>query len=305
MNVVDRLAKLLNLSTERISVWFQNRRARFKRSKKDPKKEPSNLNHNPILDDNGVFDNDDTDGLKGLNRVKSSNRISSERYDDEKSETTTNSFNENESDNEESRGETEQSYEAIKPNPTPIKPIFNPISLPTSTSNSNLQRAFYQPTVKQETYVAQNSISYSNQYQNLSLPVSSRPDCAKSDQNSSSSSSASCSSREPSPKPESEASSSPEPKHEQLYQPLHSNMQHIQFQQNNFQPTNILNMGHYQTGLNNNLYMPHMQAYTQNFPNIFQPFMDYNKPDLANPAYFQGLNQHPSVSNLHSYYNNQ
>ena len=32
--MVDDLCQLLNLSTERISIWFQNRRARFKKARK-------------------------------------------------------------------------------------------------------------------------------------------------------------------------------------------------------------------------------------------------------------------------------
>jgi hypothetical protein len=36
VNAVDRLAEFLNLSTERISIWFQNRRARYKRARKEP-----------------------------------------------------------------------------------------------------------------------------------------------------------------------------------------------------------------------------------------------------------------------------
>lgn len=34
MHVVDRLSDKLGLSIERISVWFQNRRAKFKKTKK-------------------------------------------------------------------------------------------------------------------------------------------------------------------------------------------------------------------------------------------------------------------------------
>ena len=41
VTVVDRLSNLLNLATERISIWFQNRRARYKKTKKQ---DPSNLN---------------------------------------------------------------------------------------------------------------------------------------------------------------------------------------------------------------------------------------------------------------------
>lgn len=34
IKVVDDLSSMLNLSTERISIWFQNRRARFKKARK-------------------------------------------------------------------------------------------------------------------------------------------------------------------------------------------------------------------------------------------------------------------------------
>jgi hypothetical protein len=34
VQVVDKLSETMNLSIERISIWFQNRRARFKRSRK-------------------------------------------------------------------------------------------------------------------------------------------------------------------------------------------------------------------------------------------------------------------------------
>lgn len=34
IRMVDDLSQMLNLSTERISIWFQNRRARFKKARK-------------------------------------------------------------------------------------------------------------------------------------------------------------------------------------------------------------------------------------------------------------------------------
>jgi hypothetical protein len=37
VNVIDKLANILDLSTERISIWFQNRRARFKKLKLNDK----------------------------------------------------------------------------------------------------------------------------------------------------------------------------------------------------------------------------------------------------------------------------
>ena len=39
IRTVDDLSDMLNLSTERISIWFQNRRARFKKAKKAVAKE--------------------------------------------------------------------------------------------------------------------------------------------------------------------------------------------------------------------------------------------------------------------------
>lgn len=44
VNIVDRLSELLNIKTDKICIWFQNRRARFKKQKKLPgevKDEPS------------------------------------------------------------------------------------------------------------------------------------------------------------------------------------------------------------------------------------------------------------------------
>lgn len=54
VNVVDKLSDKLNLSIERISVWFQNRRAKFKKSKKSGKQnnfESSHANSMSSLED--------------------------------------------------------------------------------------------------------------------------------------------------------------------------------------------------------------------------------------------------------------
>lgn len=49
INVVDKLSELLGLTVERISVWFQNRRARYK---KTAKLNPENKNQLPQIDPN-------------------------------------------------------------------------------------------------------------------------------------------------------------------------------------------------------------------------------------------------------------
>ncbi|CAF0913630.1 unnamed protein product [Brachionus calyciflorus] len=47
IRVVDDLSSMLNLSTERISIWFQNRRARFKKARKLETKENLMESSNP------------------------------------------------------------------------------------------------------------------------------------------------------------------------------------------------------------------------------------------------------------------
>ena len=49
IKIVDDLSTMLNLSTERISIWFQNRRARFKKARK------LNAQENGFLTDKSTY----------------------------------------------------------------------------------------------------------------------------------------------------------------------------------------------------------------------------------------------------------
>ena len=50
VNIVDRLADLFKISTEKISIWFQNRRARYKKAKKEPNKYEDDYRESPVKD---------------------------------------------------------------------------------------------------------------------------------------------------------------------------------------------------------------------------------------------------------------
>ena len=50
IRMVDDLSSMLNLSTERISIWFQNRRARFKKTRKlEVCQENSTSTYTPVV----------------------------------------------------------------------------------------------------------------------------------------------------------------------------------------------------------------------------------------------------------------
>ncbi|CAF0911048.1 unnamed protein product [Brachionus calyciflorus] len=279
VNLIDRLSRLTNLTTERISVWFQNRRARFKRSKKGAKEEIFAPNHNPILDEFGDLSND-SDNLKKQTK-------NFDKLDEEKSEKNSNSFNENLTDDENSKIETVKNSESHKT--VQSKPIFNPMKLPHSSSNQNLSQNFYQQM--SNSYYAQNN----NQHL-LKLPVNTVQD----DEHNSSNNSAQ-SSRNSSPKPSSDSSdSSPDHKSDQEsnFHTFHSDNQ--VYGQPAALPPHLFHLAPYQTGFNNNFYMPPIQPYAQNLPNIFQPYIEYNKNDASNGAYFPGFNPHT----MPAYYGN-
>lgn len=276
VNLIDRLSRTCNLTTERISVWFQNRRARFKRSKKGCKEETAVPNHNPLLEELGLL-NSDNDNFTPNKRAK--------QLDEEKSERNDNSYNEIENDEK-----TEVKQIESQKNSTQNKPIFNPITLPHSNSNQNFGQIYYPQIANYESYYQQNDNT-----QNLSLPVKTPIENDQTDEKNSVTPSSS-SSRSSSPKPDSDSSSeSPDTKQlDNFYQSFPANQM---YNPHGNLPPHLLNIPPYQNGFGN-FYMPPIHA--QHFPSIFQPYFDYNKTDMANIGYFNGFNP----QSLPTYYGN-
>ncbi|CAF1110629.1 unnamed protein product [Brachionus calyciflorus] len=70
VHVVDRLSDKLGLSIERISVWFQNRRAKFKKTKKPSSSETSSLSYDRNLVES-IFDKNNLETSNNTNQVSS------------------------------------------------------------------------------------------------------------------------------------------------------------------------------------------------------------------------------------------
>ena len=279
VNLIDRLSRTCNLTTERISVWFQNRRARFKRSKKGSKEEQFTPSHNPLLEELGIL-NSDNDEFTPNKRAKKLEEVKSERNDK--------SYDENESDDEKNEVKPNESHKNIQ-----NKPIFNPINLPHSSSSQNLTQIYYPQINKYESYYAQNENTEA-----LTLPVKNPIENDQNDDQNSVAPSSS-SSRNSSPKPDSDSSSG-SPNLKQSDNIYHTFPVNQMCNPHGNLPPHLLNMPQYQNGFGNNFYMTPIQPYAQNLPNIFQPYFDYNKTEFTNFGYFNGFNPHA----LQGYYGN-
>lgn len=250
--MIDRLSRMCNLTTERISVWFQNRRARFKRTKKGQKEETAVPNHNPILEELGIYNSSELEKTNYNKIEEQTNENASSPLDESRNESETNN--------------SEENTNHVR------KPIFNPMTLPNSINNQNSSQNFLMPSVKNETYFYQES--------NNQLEKSLMNEPADEQNNTSS-----VSSPNSSPKPQSN-SSTPSPNPGQLYQYNYAQLPGVLNHYNTFPP--VMN---YQSNFGN-IYMPPFQTYAQNLPSILHPYMDIQsyKPDISNLGNFHGFN---------------
>lgn len=248
--MIDRISRMCNLTTERISVWFQNRRARFKRTKKGQKEEPIIPDHNPILEELGLYNTNELEKNSNLNK-----------FDEPKIENAPSPLDDNTNESEVNHSEENICQ--------PQKPLFNPITLPTNKNSQNSSQNYYMPFNKTEPHYYQDD---SNQHERSQINE-------PTDEHNSS---YSPSSRNSSPKPQSNIST-PSPDPEQTSQNTYAQLPSVINHYNS-----LPSMMNYQSGLGS-FYMPPIQTYAQNLPGIFQPYMDY-KPDIANLSYFHGFN---------------
>jgi hypothetical protein len=190
VNIVDRLANMLQLNTERISVWFQNRRARFKKLKKQVKdeicdEENENSQHESILqflDMNSmtVASRQPSNNVPHMTRKTSISSI--KENDDDNEDEDEVAKNEIENNHQHSHNRTEQAVSVDYQHKQPVnltfeqpRPMITPV-LPPPFANDNRHVAqFYQGTKATEATAV--SDYYANFYQghyysSVKLPIS-------------------------------------------------------------------------------------------------------------------------------------
>lgn len=311
VNVVDRLAEILKLSTDKISVWFQNRRAKFKRSKK-----PVGGNKEPDF-----FPDPEANPLAFLEAAQKEIEMRKESESFNTSDTNESVCSKADhqieikkslprnSKTPELENETEkpeiQDYHDNRDNQayeSAIHPMYQSMAkapiLPFSNQN------FFQPQlIEANQYYQPGSVESNNSYSSHSsqnkLPVSQN----KNDQNRTSMSPVNTSSDARSGSPNSESSENPD-----TSESRNSPVQHAYDQNTNYsgaQTENYDNTGYLQSNMLMGTHYPCQimypeNTYRQNYiappilplppgnpsqPNIFQPYADCNTSSLNQNNY--------------------
>ena len=304
VSVVDRLSDMLHLTTERIAVWFQNRRARFKKLKKEPTDSIIQDNDmmlrevEKLLDANTTANNNSSCGnslnasvetetpakaKQTPNMQMPNNVLKSPTEPNDANNDTVSSPNNSNHDSQADNNDAISQQVTVK-----TKPIFNPMNYSPPPCVNSTNTVLYQPYQQDASFFHTNMPAQQNEYYayapvqgQLKLPV------IKSESNDSEKSSRSSTPDEQSDA--SDSSSSPQNSDEMSYANLNTSSYPFvdMNQQQQQQPS--LSMYHHM-GVPSSPYHPHYHPHQHHqYPNFFQHY--YNMPDFhhQNSAYFPGL----------------
>ena len=302
VSVVDRMCNMLNLTPERIAVWFQNRRARFKKSKKDPSSASS---FDTIQDNDSMLR--EVEKLLDGNSSSESLNVSAEKVSKSKITNKTKKAsieqipvkNEAETINLIKNDAAKLDDCDLKKSIAKPKPIFNPMSYSPNPSPNYQTYSQNEPLINQPEYYAygpQFLVQQHNQdsdYQ-LKLPISTETNVNQDNINRDQSDSSSSKSSRSSTPDSNDSSSSPEQiQNQDLNENANSNNYTANYQPHMFAEMN----GHNQNAYQNMSYHNHHPAHYN--PSLFQPY--YNLPDFQNNSYFSGI--YSQFQNVASSYN--
>ncbi len=268
------MATLLKLTPEKISIWFQNRRAKFKKSKKNPItdqtiEEEKELNMSQLSENNEV-------ALESIGKRTSESYPFKER-----------DLNEMKN-NKQQFSKIQETKQQTCENTHVSKAIFNPVNLP-DVNQAMFTRPFQLHYQSNSINQVNQNVSYQNE-ENMKLPLTpeenlystSTPapkdsvelnNSTNDEQSSASKESSSNSSSASSPNTSASCSSSYNAKNKQLNQEeLNSTAAYLQtpnlFFNNQYQPSSTSFYTH-----------PLQYANLASIPQIFQPYIDYNLQD--------------------------